>query len=984
MTKNALPTASDPFEAAGLSIYQAARFARDADAKVIRLEDWLNKPTRPPVLWNDALVIGDLTSPACATVLDLPAVIGTTNAAPRVSGDKWARLAGTWQDVVGVLTRHPERVDKGGDALFFADSELTGKRRNGVEFFYKLKDKIQTVYAVAIDVDGGCTVEAVMERVKAKGVFAVIYTTHSHTSKGGPGSDRFRVILPLAEPFDMGAGNDRKDREEEWEARYVGLCTDLIPDGGQWDFSAARPSQLMYAPARPKGAAFKHYVIAGHGLDLSTVPAGDTSPFRKRGPSGSARGAAHDGEPAFLSDGFDLMAWHADHGEYFLLESFLEWIGWDVGGRAGDGFDILCPNAAAHSHGTGETAWAIDGLDAENGATIFCHHSHCADLRTWDFLRMLEETAVLPEGFATLSALICDPSLYPDAVGEEPVEVCRADYVEEAVKVEWLKTPAAVKRAFAALSDRSPETAFSALYAGVAKGGSRAPAVAKLEELMKGLGRFGANDLKRLAGEGRKLLEADRKAHAAEKAEEAREELAAALTREDLAHPSMDPAEPLGDDLNSSLATLARRFAAVDLDGKFRIVRKPDLEAFKSETDSTIAVYRKEDFVDLHLDRQVKDGDSLVNPAKVFLETEKRKSGLVFAPPPYACGANDFNMYQGRKLKAKPGDWATLRDFIKRVICNGDEAKYQWLILWMAHMVQRPGEKPGTAVICRGEGGTGKGTFGALLMRLASPHCKQLEKEAHVIGQFAGEHLSKCILAVVNEAVFGASPRVSSELKALVDSTTMQVEAKGLNVVTVPSFIRLYIDSNDALPVLIEGNGSERRYFVLETSTAEKQNLPYFARVRAALEGDEMAALLDYLETYAPADAGLDWADVRTAPETAERKVMGWHSHRPPVRRLLEVLRDEEVTLIVDGCPETFQRTEEGLKVHRGAFRDYIANAGDKRRAEDRDVAGMFARLFPGKVLTEGQGRVGTVANARWWCFPPEVLGDVEAPVSPR
>lgn len=82
MTKNALPTASDPFEAAGLSIYQAARFARDADAKVIRLEDWLNKPTRLPVLWNDALVIGNLTSPACATVLDLPAVIGTTNAAP--------------------------------------------------------------------------------------------------------------------------------------------------------------------------------------------------------------------------------------------------------------------------------------------------------------------------------------------------------------------------------------------------------------------------------------------------------------------------------------------------------------------------------------------------------------------------------------------------------------------------------------------------------------------------------------------------------------------------------------------------------------------------------------------------------------------------------------------------------------------------------------------------------------------------------------
>lgn len=432
--------------------------------------------------------------------------------------------------------------------------------------------------------------------------------------------------------------------------------------------------------------------------------------------------------------------------------------------------------------------------------------------------------------------------------------------------------------------------------------------------------------------------------------------------------------------MKSSLATLAKRFAAVDLDGKFRIVRKPDLDAFKSETDSTIAVYRKEDFLDLHLDRQVMDGDAEVNPAKTFLETEKRKSGLVFAPPPCIAGPNDFNMYQGRKLKAKPGDWPTLRRFLFQVICNGDRDKFRWLVLWMAHMVQRPGDKPGTAVICRGEGGTGKGTFGALLMRLAAPHCKQLEKEGHVIGQFAGEHLSKCVLAVVNEAVFGASPRVSSELKALVDSHTMQVEAKGLNVVTVPSFIRLYIDSNDALPVLIEGNGSERRYFVLETSKAKKQKLPYFAGVRVAIEGDEMAALLDYLETYNPADAGLDWADVRTAPETQERKLMGWHSMRPPMRRLLDVLRDEEVTLSVSGQPETFQRDGKGLKVPRGAFREYINAAGDKRRAEDSDVPAMFERLFPDYVLGEGQGKVGSAANGRWYHFPPDVLGDVELP----
>lgn len=186
----------DPFEQAGLSVYAAARAFRDADAKAFNFEDWLNSPRaipRPRPRWNDAEVIGDLAS---ATVLDLPAVIGVTDRAPRVSGDKWGRFAWTWREVVEVLTQHPERADKGGNALFFADSELTGKRRNGVSFFYKLKDKIQKVYAVAIDVDGGCTVESVVQRIRARGLFAVVYTTHSHASKGGQGSDRFRVILP--------------------------------------------------------------------------------------------------------------------------------------------------------------------------------------------------------------------------------------------------------------------------------------------------------------------------------------------------------------------------------------------------------------------------------------------------------------------------------------------------------------------------------------------------------------------------------------------------------------------------------------------------------------------------------------------------------------------------------------------------------------------------------------------------------------------
>jgi len=792
--------------------------------------------------------------------------------------------------------------------------------------------------------------------------------------------------MPLAEAFELGdrnadpAGWDA--RKAEWQSRYFGLLEMLIPDGGEIDSRGSLPSQMMHAPARPAGAAFKHYILAGRGVTLDDMPAGDVSKYTRRAPSGAKGGSGGvQGEPAFLSDGFDLLAWASDHGEYFDLPSFLEMIGWDTRGDAGRGVDILCPNAGAHTSGE-DMAWVAPGDGSDETAIIYCHHNHCSGLNTCDFLRLIEEQIDMPEG-ESFSALLCDPLFYPTEIDGEAVAVIRTDYVEEEIKIGWLKTPVAVGRAFKALPANAGADHFAAIYAGIIKAGERGDAVGKWGEVVKG--HLDVNARKRVEKRGRELLNAEKATHAAEIAEERQEGYAEALDNGTPANVSLDPAEPLGDDMQTALATLGHRIAPVDLGGAFRIVRKPDLNAFNSDYDSTISVYRKEDFLNLHLDRQIMEGDKMVNPAATFLETAKRKSGLVFAPPPTVPGANDFNMYQGRKLKAVPGkygderDFPMLYDFLLRIVCDGSEEKLNWLLLWMAHLVQRPGEKPGTGIIGIGKGGVGKGRFGALLAKLAAPHFKQLENEGHVIGQFAGEHLSKCVLVQVSEAVFGASPKVSSTLKALVDARDIQVEVKGYSLITMPSFTRFYFDSNEAVPVLIEMNGSERRYFVLRFNSAEKGEGKYFDKLTNAIEGEEMGALLAYLEAYDPASAGLNWSDVRTAPETPERRVMGYNSMRAAQRKLLDVLRAGEVTLTVDGMPETFAADavagHPGLRVHMAAFKTYIEKHGNKNNAEDSDVPGMVKRLFD-VDLNEKQGKVGSSPNSRWWHFPPEVLGD--------
>lgn len=985
-------------------------------------------------MWNDAVMIGDFDTP------EMQAALGATTAVltakhHRVPGKNWSHKKGSLREILdSILTRHPVEKEKHGSALSYGVSKgrrkHTGAGGNEKRFAPRLKDEIEAIYSFAVDVDGSEKAMAVRDRLTAAGYLVVLYTTHSHAAKKTEKGDRFRVVIFFKEPFVFPhpSANMRKLPKDQQQARvdaiklyeaiYTGIAEEIV-GLDDFDGSGMKLNQIQHPPRRPADAdEWFHYVIAGELLDWKDAPQGDASKYRKSEPRVSGNHAdltgRKTGEPAILSDGFDVRAWWEDYGELISVEHVLDMLGWETRGSSNGGMTMLCANDANHSTPGDENdtgCWAKGDGDGEDRFVITCQHAHCYGICTWDHIKLMEDAflageAVLPDEYRTLSEALCDPSLYPDEVDGEEVEPPQpSDFgAEVAIEIAYLASTRAVKKAFKAAlgDDHAGDDHFAALYAGVAKSGNKQKVREKLDELMLTIkDRFDGNARRRLKKRGEEMLKADKATFAAKKAEEeqaqaekeAKDEKARAveaIQQEDLAHPSMDPADPLGDDLQSSLATLGKRYSVADVNGKFRVVRKPDLDAFGSDVDSTMVYYTKQDFIDLHLDRQVSStnarGDKeTVNPAKVFLEVEPRKSGVVFAPPPISTSANSLNLYQGRKLRSKAGEWPVLEDFLLTVICKGDNAKLDWLLLWMAHMVQRPGEKPGTAVVCRGEGRTGKGTFGAILTKLAAPHVKELSQEAHVTGQFAGEHLSKCILAIVTEAVFGGDRKVSNVLKAMVTQPTIEVEAKGMNLVTVPSYLRLYIDSNSAAPVMIEGNGSEKRYFVLESGTIHKADTDYFAKVYDAIEGDEMAALLDYLENYDPVEEGQTWGDVRLAPDTPERREMAVVSMRAPKRRLLEVLREGHVTLQYDGEMIRFEGAgprgnEEGLRVPITSFRAYIAAVGDSREATDADVCGMFESVFPeltvmekrGRMMIGGQGQDGV----RFWEFPPEALGD--------
>ncbi|SFG69364.1 hypothetical protein SAMN04488020_103210 [Palleronia marisminoris] len=926
----------------------------------------LSRPTISNI--GSATVVGDLDAPNASTLLSTTACVSTAVNAPRVSGDRWGAKEGLWGDLLHkFLIDHPEQPDKGGNAICFSEGQLA-RTINRERQLFKVEKKMIRILALTADIDGGCRAEEVIQTIRARGIFAVVYTTHSHTVKGGPGSDRFRIIMPLAEPFELGKREDDPKawdyRLAQWKAHYFGFLETIIPEGGEIDSRGAMPSQMMYAPARPSGAAYKHYILAGRGLSIDDMPEGDPAKYRKAGPSGGPRqGAASKvTKSPFLSDGFNLLAWHSDYGDVFDLRMFLEMVGWDVRNGAGDWYTIQCPNAAAHTTESDE-AYALDGPDAENGAVIHCFHDNCNGVRTCDFLRMLEADACLPDGYDALSHLLCDEMFYPD-------DMAPAVYDHGVMRpVVKLRTAKDVERAFELVGELDDD-AIASLYAGVIWAKNKESAKQKLDELVGGTKKD--RDSYRKAGESY-LSDWQAKEEITQGTEAAADFVL-----------SLDPSDPLGGTPEQKLETLSARFSISNYKGKvlvFRNVGRIALEA----GDDLLEFWTKDALKQFYAHESWPEGEGRdfkwVNPVDRWWGEAKRHTRVVFDPsePEHT---NDINLFDSSRFSLEPaeGDTSPITWFIKNIICDGNEEAYKWLILYLAHMVQRPWERPGTAIVLYGDGRSGKGTFGEIVRRLTYPYNTTLIDPNHVVGTFAGPALATSLAVISEEAVFGKSAEVADRLKGMITLEKQRVEAKGVQSIVVAVYYRMFFDSNHDVPVRIEGNNSEMRFEVLKVSSAKMGDKEYFKELYGHINGLAMQAFLKELEEYDPAVDNLEWDDVRLAPETVHRKRMWAEGLNASDKAFMDMLEDGEF-LWKDGS-DNFRvvLSEDGEnRLPARPLDDFVRSFASRYESDSRPAIAVWKRLFredlakpktarltvERRVINEGSQHVGTGETAQ-------------------
>ncbi|MCA0937802.1 DUF5906 domain-containing protein [Vibrio alginolyticus] len=224
--------------------------------------------------------------------------------------------------------------------------------------------------------------------------------------------------------------------------------------------------------------------------------------------------------------------------------------------------------------------------------------------------------------------------------------------------------------------------------------------------------------------------------------------------------------------------------------------------------------------------------------------------GVVFDPSNKA-GSHFLNMWSGFAIDAVEGDSHLDRIMwhLLHIICKGDEQHFQYLLAWMAHIVQKPEEKSGVCVVLKSEArGTGKSTVSILLEKLLGQHSMRVQDGKHLLGAF-NSHLANKLFVTIEEAFWSGSSKDAGKLRTLITESTVTIEAKGKDAIEVDSYHRFMMCTNNDWAV--PQTQDERRFFILEVSEDKKQNAEYFSDLYSDIKSDEvMGQFFYFLKNY--------------------------------------------------------------------------------------------------------------------------------------
>lgn len=157
---------------------------------------------------------------------------------------------------------------------------------------------------------------------------------------------------------------------------------------------------------------------------------------------------------------------------------------------------------------------------------------------------------------------------------------------------------------------------------------------------------------------------------------------------------------------------------------------------------------------------------------------------------------------------------------IGKELCGGHQEHYDFLLKYIAHMIQKPDERIPLAFIIKGKQGTGKNVWlnavGNLLNKknyISSANPKDF------FGEYAEGFYHK-LLVNINECEGKDTFDFEGRMKSFITEDTITLNPKFVRPTTIQNYARLIIFTNKPNPISIDVKSKDRRYVVFQTTDA--------------------------------------------------------------------------------------------------------------------------------------------------------------------
>jgi hypothetical protein len=295
----------------------------------------------------------------------------------------------------------------------------------------------------------------------------------------------------------------------------------------------------------------------------------------------------------------------------------------------------------------------------------------------------------------------------------------------------------------------------------------------------------------------------------------------------------------------------------------------------------------------------------------------------------------------------------------------------------MAHMLQRPEEKPGVMLVLIGGQGIGKGMYFNLLKAIWPRTSLLVSDMDQVTGRF-NSCLERNYVICLDEAMFAGDRKALDRLKSIVTEPRIQIEQKFQPARSIDSVHRLIALSNHDHVANVERD--DRRFVFLRVADHRKQDTHYFRSLADAMNNSAtVGALVYYLKRK-----DLTSFEVRHRPRNGEHLLQKLKSLQGFERYWYEFLvigffsgADSGNNLEEKWESPTFVATSTLVR----AYGDFNKNAQKHQTIQSNEVAVKVRRLCPSAVNDRQVCRAGGLAigsQRRGLKLPPLAIARAE------